>query len=129
MCELKVVSLRPKIQTLSVYAPLLRLLEEGRAAMETLQVCEYLYLLRDWKNKTISEDTLVGQGRTTGTGGPGELGPGQTEAAGTGPAQKSPGASGPTRYHVLPIFAEIAEMEVTITAGSLQAFVAMMTTE
>src|SRR6266702_251455 len=93
MHELKVVSLRPKTPDyLHLYAPLLRLLEERGAAMETLQVYEVpLPSAGREEQDHLSEDPLVGQGRPTGTEDSGELGPGQTEAAGTGSAQTSPG--------------------------------------
>jgi hypothetical protein len=58
MRELKAISLRPKTQTVSVYTPpLRRLLKEGRAAMETLQVCEVSLPSAGWKEQDdLGED-------------------------------------------------------------------------
>jgi hypothetical protein len=45
--------------------------------METLQVCEVSLPSAGWKEQDdLGEDPLLGQGRTTGPGDPGELGSG-----------------------------------------------------
>ncbi len=66
---------------LGLHAALRRLLEEGRVAMEAMQVPEVpLPPPRRKRQDRLREDPLLGKGRTTGAGDPGELGPGQTEA-------------------------------------------------
>ena len=69
---------------LSLHAALRRLLKEGRAALEAVQVCEVpLPAPKRQEQDHLRKDPLLGKSRATGPGDPGELESGQAEAAGT----------------------------------------------